>query len=262
MLKISWLCCILIIIGGAFAQNPGPAPRRGFGGGMRVLGAAAGRPGPVVAGAPYSADAVTETTQTLPDGNKIHRVTTTHIYRDSQGRTRREEALDTLGGAADGSNTPTVAFINDPVAGVSHALDLNGRTATTTVIPPMLGRGPRAARGPRQSVDSPNVKVESLGRQLISGIAADGTRTTRTVPAGQIGNAQAIQIVTESWYSPELQMTIRSMRSDPRSGDTVFQLNNLSRAEPPSTLFVVPAEFQVTQQQRRGPRARIPAPVQ
>ena len=259
MLKLQSLCCILAFAGGAVAQNPASPPRRGFGngpGGMRILGAEAGRPGPVVTGAPYSADAVTEETQALPDGNKIHRVTTTHVSRDSQGRTRREEALNTLGGSALGSNTPAVAFINDPVAGVSHALDLNGHTATTTPMPAGLGRGPRAQRGPRPPIDSVNVKTESLGRQMISGVPADGTRTTRTIPAGQIGNAQAIQIVTESWYSPDLQLTVRSTRSDPRSGETVFQLSNLSRAEPPSTLFIVPGDFQVTQQQTRGPRMR------
>ena len=260
------LCCLLIFAGCALAQNPGP--RRGFGngpGGLRILGAEAGRPGPVVTGAPYSADAVTEMTQTLPDGNKIHRVTTTHVYRDSQGRTRREEAINAGSAQADGS--PAVAFINDPVGGVSHALDLNRRTASTTAISPnpaMPGRGPRAGRGPRRQADSANVKTESLGRQLISGVAADGTRTTWTVAAGQIGNAQPIQVVSESWYSPDLHMTVLSKRSDPRSGDTVFQLNNLSRAEPPSTLFVVPGDFQVTQRQVRGPgnRNRNPAPVQ
>jgi hypothetical protein len=94
------------------------------------------------------------------------------------------------------------------------------------------------------------VKTESLGRQLISGVPADGTRTTVTIPAGQIGNAQPIQIVTENWYSPDLQIRVLSKRSDPRSGESVFQLNNLSRAEPPSTLFVVPADFQIVQQMR------------
>jgi hypothetical protein len=92
--------------------------------------------------------------------------------------------------------------------------------------------------------------VESLGRQLISGVPADGTRTTITIPAGQIGNAQPIQIVSETWYSPDLQVTLLSKRSDPRSGDRVYQLNNLSRAEPPSTLFVVPGDFKLTERSR------------
>jgi len=113
------------------------------------------------------------------------------------------------------------------------------------------------SRPRRMPANSANIKTESLGRQMISGVPADGTRTTVTIPAGQIGNAQAIQIVSETWYSPDLQLTVLSKRSDPRSGDSVFQLNNLSRAEPPSTLFVVPGDFSVTEQTRgMNPRMR------
>lgn len=149
---------------------------------------------------------------------------------------------------------PQLAFINDPVAGFSYALDLTNHTATKTTLP-QRPAGAGANRPPRPAADLANVKTEPLGRQTVSGVPADGTRTTVTIPAGQIGNAQAIQIVTERWYSPDLQLTVLSKRSDPRSGDSAFQLNNLSRAEPPSTLFVVPADFQVTQQ-TRGMRMR------
>src|SRR4051812_15938271 len=53
--------------------------------------------GDVVKGSPYSAEAVTETTQTLSDGNRISRKTSSMIYRDSQGRTRREHSLSAIG---------------------------------------------------------------------------------------------------------------------------------------------------------------------
>ena len=245
----------------ALAQGGRMGPRDGMppGAGLRVLGAEAGRPGPVVTGAPYSADAVTEITQSLPDGNKIHQTSTTKIYRDSQGRTRREPALNALGSAAPGSSVPQLAFITDPVAGVSYALDLAKRTATSNPLPPGLLQGARPNGPPRKPADSANVKTESLGRQSVSGVPADGTRTTITIPAGQIGNAQPIQIVSETWYSPDLQVTVLSKRTDPRSGDSLYQLNNLSRAEPPSTLFVVPADFQVVQQ-TRGMRMRGRSP--
>jgi hypothetical protein len=229
----------------------------GVDGALRFLGAEPGRPGPLVTGAPYSAEAVTEIDRVLPDGNKIHQTTTTRIYRDSQGRTRREPGLSALSSAAPGSTMPALAFIDDPAAGISYALDLTNHTAskTTRPVPPagMPAPPPGAARpnrALRPSTDAANTKTESLGRQLISGIPADGTRNTVTIPAGQIGNAQPIQIVSETWYSPDLQLTLVSKRSDPRSGDRVFQLNNLSRAEPPSTLFVVPGDFKVTEQVR------------
>lgn len=234
---------------GSRGGGPGMGPR------FRILGAEAGRPGPVVTGAPYSADAVTEITQTLADGNQIHQVTTTRIYRDSQGRTRREPTLHALGSPAAGTGDPQIAFINDPVAGMSYALDLVGRTATSSVLHQRTaGAGP-ANRPLRRAIESANTKTETLGRQLIAGLPADGTRVTVTIPAGQIGNTEPLQIVSERWYAPDLQLTVLSKRSDPRTGEIVSQLTNVSRAEPPATLFEVPADFQVTPQ-ARGPRFR------
>ncbi|HLK49689.1 MAG TPA: hypothetical protein VKT49_16215 [Bryobacteraceae bacterium] len=247
---------LLVLIGVAAASAQGPGPRggpgmgpRGMGGNgpLQFLGAEPGQPGAVVTGAPYSAEAVTDINRTLPDGNKIHQTNTTRIYRDTQGRTRREPELSALSSAAPGSTMPSLAFVDDPVAGVRYALDLTDHTATKMTLPAPPAGAARPNRPPRAPADSANTKVESLGRQLVNGVPADGTRTTITIPAGQIGNAQPIQIVSETWYSPDLQLTVLSRRSDPRSGDRVYQLNNLSRAEPPSTLFVVPADFKVTE---------------
>ncbi len=253
MLKSKFFLCVVMLAAGAFAQGLGPGRGpRGMGPGVRFLGGEAGRPGPVVTGAPYSAEAVTEVTQTLADGNKIHQTNTARVYRDSQGRTRREPALDALGSAAPGGSVPQLAFINDPIAGMSYVLDLAAHTAISTPLPPP---GARANQPPRLRTNAANAKTEALGRQVISGVPADGTRTTVTIPAGQIGNAQPIQIISERWYSPDLQITVLSKRIDPRFGDTLFQLNNLSREDPPAALFVVPADFQVTQQ-TRGMRMR------
>ena len=68
-----------------------------------------------------------------------------------------------------------------------------------------------------------------------------------TIPTGQIGNEQPIQTVSERWYSPELQAVVLRKRSDPRSGDTVTRYTNISRVEPPRTLFEVPADFKINE---------------
>jgi hypothetical protein len=247
----------LLLAGAVSAQDPGPerGGRGPFGpGGARFLGAEAGMPGRVVKNAPYSADLVTEITQSLPDGNRIHQVSTAHIYRDSEGRTRREQPLNSLGSLAPHSSLPPVVFINDPVAGLSYALNTTDRTATRSfwthpgerMNMPKPGGPPQGGR----KHDNSNVKTESLGRQTIEGAPADGTRTTLTIPAGQIGNEQPIQIVTESWYSPDLHAVVMSKRNDPRSGETVFRMANLSRTEPASSLFQVPADYKVTESTR------------
>jgi len=90
-----------------------------------------------------------------------------------------------------------------------------------------------------------NSNTESLGKQMIEGIEAEGKRTVTTIPAGAIGNERAIEIVSESWYSPELQTTVMSKRSDPTSGETMFRLTNIRRGEPDASLFQVPSDYTV-----------------
>jgi hypothetical protein len=228
-------------------------------------------PGRVVKGAPFSADIVTESTQALPDGNHIKQSSTVHYYRDSEGRTRREQALQNLNGLAPNSTLPQVAFISDPVTSTSYALDLGKRTVNKTSWRPGAGRmmqsgaegGPRpmmqpgadgAPRPMMRGRGSQNFKTESLGRQNIEGVPADGTRTTLTIAAGQIGNEQPIQIVTETWYSPELQATVLRKRSDPRSGDSVTRYMNISRTEPSRVLFEPPADFKLVESRRSQPK--------
>jgi hypothetical protein len=264
----------------ANAQAPDPGRGRGhfgtapaplFDGGARFLGAEPGRPGRVVKNAPYSADVITETTQTLPDGNRIRQSNTVHVSRDSEGRTRSEQSLHTLGGLAPNANLPPVVFINDPVASVNYALNPAGHTATKSTgerppasgdrsMPRESGITAKATKpgdgGFRRGGASSNLKTEALGRQTIEGVAADGTRTTETIPAGQIGNEQAIQIVTERWYSADLQTFVLSKRSDPRKGETVTRMANVSRSEPAHALFEVPADYRVTE--AADPRGRAP----
>jgi hypothetical protein len=279
----------------AFAQGPGPGRMGRFGGeaggppmGGRLVGAVAGMPGRVVKSAPYSADVVTETSQTLADGNHVHQVNTAKVYRDSEGRVRTEQSLGGLLGV--NSSQRQVVFINDPVAGVNYALNVNDKTASKSAwarggrgpqasasaraqgqnaTPPNGGRwGQRSAQAPAGtgrggragSLARQNVKTESLGRQTIEGVVADGTRTTTTIPAGQMGNDAPIQIVSERWYSAELQTEVMTKHSDPRFGETVYRLANVSRAEPASTLFQPPADYKVSE--ARGGRGPRPAAAQ
>ncbi len=97
----------------------------------------------------------------------------------------------------------------------------------------------------QQEEASGALKVDSLGTQIINGVSAEGTRTTRTIAAGEIGNNAPIQIVSERWYSPDLQTVVQSTRTDPRFGTTTFSLSNIQKAEPAATFFTVPADYAV-----------------
>jgi hypothetical protein len=90
-----------------------------------------------------------------------------------------------------------------------------------------------------------NVKTESLGKQNIEGVEAEGTRTTRTIPAGEIGNEQPIVIVSERWYSSALQTVVLSKHNDPRYGENTHRLTNINRSEPAHSLFEVPSDYKI-----------------
>ena len=87
--------------------------------------------------------------------------------------------------------------------------------------------------------------AESLGTQLMEGLAVEGTRTTLTIPAGQIGNELPIMVVSERWFSPDLKVLVMSRQSDPRFGETTYRLTNLTRAEPSPELFEIPKDFKM-----------------
>jgi len=202
--------------------------------------------GKTVKGAPYSATATIETVQTLQDGTRISRKSTASLYRDGEGRTRSEHTLGAIGPFAATGEAPQMIHIQDPVAGAQYSLDPRNRTAhkmRTLSRPPLPGGRPRPA--------SDAVKTESLGKQTFEGVEAEGTRSTLTIPAGQIGNDRPIEIVSERWYSSALDVVVLSKHSDPRMGEHIYRLTNITRAEPARSLFEVPADYVISEP--RGP---------
>jgi hypothetical protein len=263
-----------------FFTAPAPVGMPGMGGPHTfafVAGELVG--GNPVKGAPYSGNAVTETTQTLADGNRIVNHSTAAVYRDGEGRERREQSIPNIGPFAAQGAPPMTIFISDPVAGVNYSLNPGNKTAIKMPVPqigsmPPMPPGTQAGvmvqrfgvaggsatasmvapPGPPQvmiyrSSGAPTANppdVQQLGTKVVEGVQADGTRTTLTIPAGQIGNDNPIQIVDEMWRSPELQVIVHSEHSDPRMGTTVYSLKNISRSDPSPALFQVPADYTLT----------------
>lgn len=228
-----------------------------------------------VQGSPYSATITNQSVQTLADGNRIVQNDTGNIARDSMGRTRQDAPLPMIGNMSP-ADAPHLVVIQDPVAQTSYTLNLTDKTATkgsgfgfvhaagprntaiadgrelgaTVEIRSVAGQAPLVP-GPlpmilqKQFPDEGQAQTEDLGSKTMEGVNVTGTRTTRTIPAGQIGNDKPINIVTEVWTSPELKTIVYSKRSDPRMGEQTFQLTNITRAEPDPTLFNVPADFKI-----------------
>jgi hypothetical protein len=277
---------------------------------MKTSGAVKGM---TVVGAPYSGEEVNETSQTLADGTRIHRETKTTVYRDSQGRTRREapdnititdpvasvtyfldpktmtgQKLTMVGGSytfmrsgsfsgtvsapgpssftmtssVDGPATITLnvngvpldekavaeALAKAKASGSTQTITYERREVTTAVGSgggSGIGVGGAAGAVVRIAVKKP--EGESLGKQTMEGVNAEGTRYVSTIEVGAIGNDRPIQLSSESWYSADLQMVVMSKHSDPRTGDESFRVTNISRGEPAAYLFQLPAGYQITE---------------
>src|SRR5262245_57412638 len=263
------IAIVLLLALGVLVSAQDPSPRKrppGFGAPRGEPGQMPGRPfppdhalnilspemrfdGKVVKGAPYSATAITESSQTLSNGARITHKTTASIYRDSEGRTRREVTLDRVGPFATADEPAQLIFIDDPVAGVHYVLDQRSHTARKMAAPP--GGGPRRRPPPERATEkaperaSAESKTESLGKQVIEGVEAEGVRSVITIPEGRIGNDRPLEIISERWDSPELQTVVLSKHNDPRFGETVYRLTNINRAEPAQTLFEAPADYKI-----------------
>lgn len=229
------------------AQGPPPGGGRGgFGPGpFGVMSAGPASRTPVT-GAPYSAVETRQFVERLADGNQITRQDQSKVYRDKEGRVRTERTFTPPGS----TTAQTSIAIFDPVGGNFYALNPANNTAMKRPLPPQdfASRGgprgaPRMERGPRNS--SAQVTTENLGTQNVNGLAATGTRTSETIPAGAIGNAQPIQIVREVWISNDLKVPVMIKSSDPRFGTSVTQLTNVVQADPDPSLFVVPSTYTV-----------------
>jgi hypothetical protein len=278
-------------------------------------------------GKPMFAEFVTEHHQSFIDGNRISHSTTSSIYRDAQGRIRRESQLSVPGMSAGVSASMFITIVDqqlgygyvlNPQEMVAHRYDLNGvrpsyvaRLSTQgngegllspdpkqpagSAVEPATSAAPAAttshwrlhafsshrraldasaptansnssqlgsgflssseesgfASAPTMRIDQPflaapnPVRTENLGEQTILGFRARGTRVITTLPAGQIGNDRPIDIISEQWFSPELEVVMRSMHRDPWAGEFTTTVTKISRGDQPAALFEIPERYRI-----------------
>jgi hypothetical protein len=238
-----------------------------------------------VLGAPYSAMITNESSQLLADGNRITQSSSGTTARDSQGRTRQDAPLPAIGNMAAanaphfvfindpvGQKTYTLNLTEKTAqsfamprasSGTGAGVGTGGSVEANTLFLKLKQEAEASASGQTPEIatqkssimmdkvkaetfgEATEVSTEDLGTQTMEGVLVTGTRTTKTIPAGQIGNEKPISIVIEIWTSPELKTVVMSKRSDPRMGEQTFRLTNIVRAEPDASLFTVPADFKV-----------------
>jgi hypothetical protein len=218
-----------------------------------------------VTGEPYRAEKVSRSVQTLSDGTVITHETRGMIARDGEGR-MREDLYVVHSGQTNGKQTDMAlqeATVGDPVA---HTMlvwtGADSKLAMQMSLPSMpsphpisLVPEPPRPVGPPSRVAPVNLatagaakdetRTEELGKQSLEGLLVTGKRTITTIPLGRVGNDRPIEVMHEEWRSPELNILVKTVDRDPRTGEQTMVLESLVRTDPDAALFHAPAGYEV-----------------
>jgi len=227
---------------------------------MRPLVRVEGMSRQTVTGRPVSGTEEQKSTQTLSDGTVITNSSNDGFYRDSAGRTRVDTGGEVtiydpvahqtiiLMTAAKRARIMPMPEIGEK-AGTTFRIDAPAMTKsfTYTTATGTTTASATVATATAGAVPAENVKKEDLGVESLNGTLATHTRSTMTIPQGQIGNDRDIHVVNERWYSDDLQMLVKTVNSDPRFGESTYEFTNISRDEPAAALFQIPADYTIVE---------------
>jgi hypothetical protein len=268
MRKVVFVVAALSLVPSAYAQRSGPgtAPPSWQAPPFNRVNVES----EIVKGAPYSAEVVNESVQILSDGNRIVHRDTSRVYRDSEGRTRREVDRPVR----------VEISISDPVSGHFYTLDPDARTARESPALPRVFGGSVNRTGELNALNvlingqlqsfvvrggnggsiaggaTDQTVEEKLTPKTIEGLRVEGVRKTMTIPVGAIGNERPIVVTSDQWTSPDLKVVVLSESNDPRTGTSTYKLVNVKRGDPSASLFQVPSDYTVIQGPGRGERVR------
>lgn len=219
---------------------------------------------PVFKDAPYFADIISTYDRTTPSGERLHRVMHSKIYRDTQGRTRKEiqQTYPSTG------QTWVGVLINDPVS--NTVISLDPRTMTARIRDGSITAPPKqSVRSKPESLIVPPVassvadepagtgtfhgaaastaenKVEELGTQEIEGLTVKGTKITTPLASAAGGNKHPRMLVSSTWASEELHITVLTEYDEAPENHRTIRLVNIVRTEPEAELFKIPSAYAV-----------------
>jgi hypothetical protein len=185
-MKILTGMVLFVLLGaGAFAQQAST--------GARIMAEASAMTEKIVKGAPFSAEAVNESVQVLADGNRIVRSSTNRLYRNSEGRFRRDISGGSAGPLASFYSAGPGITILDPVQGQRFLIDSELRTARVGSFG--TGQGGFATTVKSAPLTAAQaVTVERLKAAELN--AAGGVRAVSPLPAAAVKERAERELVT------------------------------------------------------------------
>jgi hypothetical protein len=222
----------------AFPQSPPPAVNP-VESGLQEITIFGNQSASGVSGAPYSAIEESLYSQKQPDGTYEDRsLVTSHIYRDSQGRTRAERYMTSY---LPGAGEPKLrsVYITDPQAGVVFRLDVENHRA--------FRQAWNASALNDSTTGEPHyaATTELLGNKTMETLAVEGTRQTLNVPAGAQSNDRPFEVVVETWISPELKVAVLTKYDNSVVGMRTTRLTKIDRSDPEPALFQAPLDYKI-----------------
>lgn len=191
-------------------------------------------------GRPFSAKTTTEWTRTAEDGTTVSLRLEATLARDSRGRMYRENRSFVPIGSGERSRLNNI-HLYDPVSRSqmrcfprAFACVVSDYNPQTTFVSPSAGSYDQGNR---------NLTSENLGTDVIEGLNVTGTRETRTVNSGVLGNDRPLISTREFWYSPDLETNLAVTRIDPATGKEVIRLSQISVGDPDPHMFDVPVGY-------------------
>ncbi|WP_263366857.1 hypothetical protein [Edaphobacter bradus] len=211
-------------------------------------------------GPPFRAIVETTFDQRLSDGNSIHGTVRYHIARDSSGKTLLETPFGCYIGDDGHRHQQIQVTVTDPSGQTTTRWQTNNTALNIATISHITHSDPpeevkaevkaaAAANADRirreVEVVQSQTRRESLGSSAFQGVSATGTRTVRTIPAGDEGNTQPIEIINETWTSGDLGITMKAMSDDPRRGGTTTEVEEIHLGEPDPATFSPPPGYTI-----------------
>ncbi len=204
---------------------------------------------PPKANAPFTLTLATEWTQPMMGGGTVTTVNVRHIARDSAGHIRQERmTLVPKGGAM--QSFMTHIQIGDPQRHVWYQCSTAEKKCGMRDYPLTAEADYTPAAQPSGSLPGGQGTFvhEDLGASSVAGLPVVGTRDTTKINAGVNGNDQPLVTRREFWYSPQLQINLRSIVEHPQLGKQVFTVTEINPSEPDARLFQLPEGYTVVDQ--------------
>jgi hypothetical protein len=245
------IAVLLAMLPSSFAQTGSGTPETGV---RRPAIPLPTTSGTGFSGAPYSGRATTVKEKMLTDGTRTTETFVELLWRDAEGRTRRELIRHT-----DYGEEYRSIVITDPVGGVYRIWDDKEETARRVVnIWPLPAK--QRVTAPPSPVEQgkagtwPNFRNEILTPQEINGVYAVGSRWDRTIHLEGESSNRVIEVTNELWISPDLRIIVRHIHDDPRTGKETTDVTDVVRGDPDPALFQAPEGYTV--EDHRPPNSR------